>query len=133
MNLLPLRLHPGDDLRHAIGQVLQQHASGSAFLLSAIGSLVDARLRFAGQAEQTVIEGPLVILGLAGSVTLDGSHLHMSVSDPTGRVAGGHVCHGNIVRTTVEAVLVLPPEWSLTGEIDPATGFTELFIRSHPD
>ena len=102
-------------------------------MLSAIGSLVDARLRFAGQAEQTVIEGPLVILGLAGSVTLDGSHLHMSVSDPTGRVAGGHVCHGNIVRTTVEAVLVLPPEWSLTGEIDPATGFTELFIRSHPD
>ncbi len=53
----------------------------------------------------------------------------MAINDANGQVLGGHVCYGNIVRTTVEAVLVFTPGWNLSREFDPATGFEELTIR----
>jgi predicted DNA-binding protein with PD1-like motif len=53
----------------------------------------------------------------------------MSVSDASGRVLGGHVGYGNIVRTTAEILLVALADWSLTREHDPATGFNELVVR----
>ena len=128
MNLLPVRLKPGDDLRRAL-EALVGPAAPSAFVISGIGSLGEARLRFADAASETVLAGPFEIISINGSITPDGAHLHMSVSNSEGRVSGGHVGYGNIVRTTVEAVLVLLPEWSLGREFDAATGFNELFIR----
>jgi predicted DNA-binding protein with PD1-like motif len=65
---------------------------------------------------------------LAGTVAGNGSHLHMSVADSQGRVMGGHVAHGCIVRTTAEVLLLLLSEWSFNRELDPATGFSELVV-----
>ena len=129
MDLLPIRLQPGDDLRRALEALIRTTDQPSAFVISGIGSLADARLRFAGEASEVLISGPLEIVSLAGSVTPDGAHLHMAVSDREGRVSGGHAGYGNIVRTTVEAVLVLLPEWSLGREVDAGTGFKELVVR----
>lgn len=127
--VLPLRLNPGDDLRRALVEIVTERGAGPAFVLSGIGSLVDARLRFAGEAGERCIDGPLEIISLSGSVTPAGAHLHMAVSDRDGRVTGGHVGFGNTVRTTVEAVLVFLPAWTMTREPDAATGFDELVIR----
>jgi predicted DNA-binding protein with PD1-like motif len=69
------------------------------------------------------------IISLAGSLSGDGAHLHMSVSDRDGRVWGGHVAYGNIVRTTVEALIAVLPEWSLSREVDATTGYPELVVR----
>jgi uncharacterized protein len=52
----------------------------------------------------------------------------MSVADSDGRVMGGHVAQGCIVRTTAEVLLLPLPEWSFTREPDSATGFAELVI-----
>lgn len=128
MALLPVRLRPGDDLRRALEELVRDQPA--AFVLSGIGSLGDARLRFAGAADESVIAGPLEIISLAGCITADGAHLHMSVSDRYGRVSGGHVAYGNIVRTTVEAVLAPLPAWSLSRQFDAATGFKELLIQA---
>lgn len=54
----------------------------------------------------------------------------MSVANAEGRVTGGHVVDGCMVRTTAEVLLVLLPEWSFTRELDPHTGFLELVLRS---
>ena len=129
MEYLPVRLHPGDDLRPAFESLIRETNQPSAFVLSGIGSLIDARLRFAGMADETLIAGPLEIVSLAGSITRDGAHLHMAVSDCEGRLSGGHAGYGNIVRTTVEAVLVLLPAWQMTREFDATTGFKELSIK----
>ena len=129
MQLLPVRLNPGDDLRGALEDLVRGSGQASAFVISGIGSLIDARLRFAGEESERALAGPLEIISIAGSITPDGAHLHISVSDQMGRVTGGHACHGNLVRTTVEAVLVLLPAWSLAREFDAATGFKELRIR----
>jgi predicted DNA-binding protein with PD1-like motif len=52
----------------------------------------------------------------------------MSVADSSGRVTGGHVARGCIVRTTAEVLLLLLSDWSFERELDPATGFAELVV-----
>ena len=129
MSFLPVRLPPGVDLRRALDDLAAAQASASAFVVAGIGSLVEARLRYAGEAAETRIEGPLEILSLSGTLGAGGSHLHMAVSDAAGRVYGGHVGRGNVVRTTAEVLLAPLPDWSLGRTHDPATGFAELVVR----
>ena len=128
MQFLPLRIVPGEDLRQALASALRASGCSAAFVVSGIGSLSTARLRFAGLAEPDVIEGAVEIVSLAGTLSLDGVHLHMSVADASGRVCGGHVATGCVVRTTAEVLLALLPDWSFTREPDPVTGYPELVI-----
>lgn len=128
MKPLPLRLLPGDDLRAALQRVLQAQGCEAAFVLSGIGSLSQTRLRLAGAEDFLAIDGEVEILTLAGSLSPDGVHLHMSVADATGRVVGGHVMAGCTVRTTAEVLLALLPGWQFTREHDVATGYAELRI-----
>ncbi|MBN3756396.1 DNA-binding protein [Paraburkholderia sp. Tr-20389] len=130
MQAHPLRLQPGQDLRDALEQTLHQLDATAAFVVQGIGSLSVAQLRFAGVEQPTELRADLEILTLAGSMASNGAHLHMSVSDADGRVFGGHVARGCIVRTTVEILLALLPEQAFSREPDPQTGFMELFIRS---
>jgi len=58
----------------------------------------------------------------------DGSHLHLSVSDQRGKVTGGHLKEGAIVRTTVELVIAILPEWRFARIPDPETGSMELKV-----
>lgn len=129
MEALPLRLSPGADLRAALEGAIATHPQHAAVLISGIGSLSKARLRLAGATEADTLHGDFEILTLAGTVAINGSHLHMSVADSEGRVIGGHVAHGCTVRTTAEVLLLLLPDWSFNRELDPATGFAELVIR----
>jgi len=129
MPWLPIRLTPGLDLRRALESLAAQHATGSVFVVSGIGSLEGASLRYAGDATETWIAGPLEILNVSGTLCPSGAHLHMTVSDASGRVYGGHLGHGNTIRTTAEILLAVLHEWSLTREHDAATGFDELLVR----
>lgn len=128
MQALPIRLHPGADLRGAIEAALSGQGS-AAFVLQGIGSLSVAQLRYAGQAQPTEIRGDIEILTLAGTVSPDGAHLHMTIADAAGTVYGGHVAGGCIVRTTAELLLALLPDHAFRREPDPITGYLELAIR----
>jgi predicted DNA-binding protein with PD1-like motif len=127
-DLLALRLSPGDDLRAAVVAALAASGHQAGFVLQGIGSLDGAQLRYAGMPQSEALIGDLEILTLAGSVSADGAHLHMSVSDAQGRVLGGHVCAGCRVRTTAELLLALLPGRRFTRELDPRTGYPELKI-----
>ncbi|KAB0643474.1 PPC domain-containing DNA-binding protein [Burkholderia latens] len=133
MQAHPLRLSPGNDLRASIEHALHRLDSHAAFVIQGIGSLSAAQLRFAGVDAPTELRGDLEILTLAGSVAPDGAHLHMSVSDAQGRVSGGHVANGCVVRTTAEILLVLLPAHRFSREPDAGTGFNELVIRPATD
>jgi predicted DNA-binding protein with PD1-like motif len=130
MRAWPLRLSPGDDLRASVVAALAGQGVAAGFVLQGIGSLSVAQLRYAGLPQPAALRGDLEILTLAGSIAPDGAHLHMSVSDAQGRVYGGHVGAGCIVRTTAELLLALLPEHQFAREHDAATGFLELTIRS---
>jgi predicted DNA-binding protein with PD1-like motif len=133
MQLFPLRLRPGQDLRSALEARLAECPAGAAFVLQGIGSLSVAQLRLAGADQATELRGDLEILTLAGSLAPDGAHLHMSISDAQGRVLGGHVSAGCIVRTTAEILLAVLPDHQFSRELDVAgSGFRELVIRPRP-
>lgn len=129
MDALPLRIPAGADLRAALEAVPALHGAGAAFVVQGIGSLSVARLRYAGRPDLAELRGDLEILTLGGSLGADGAHLHMSVSDAEGRVSGGHVGPGCVVRTTAEVLVALLPAHRFSREHDPATGYKELFVR----
>lgn len=131
MQALPLRLRPGQDLRLSVEAALGSHTA--AYVVQGIGSLSVAQLRYAGVDQPTELRGDLEILTLAGSMSPDGAHLHMAVSDAQGRVYGGHVAVGCIVRTTAELLIAVLPGYVFSREFDDAgSGFDELFIRQQP-
>lgn len=129
MHAMTLRLSPGDDLRAALDHAFHARGLSAAFVVQGIGSLSVARLRYAGRDDAAELRGDLEILTLAGTLSAQGPHLHMSVSDAHGRVFGGHVTPGCIVRTTAEIIVANLPDERYTREHDAATGFAELVIR----
>lgn len=136
MQTLPIRLTPGQDLRQALEAAVRGQHCRATFVLSGIGSLSTAGLRFAGAEQPQRLVGDMEILSLSGTVAFDGecssSHLHMVLSTATGAVFGGHVAPGCVVRTTAEVLLALLPEWAFSRELDAQTGFDELVVRAQP-
>ncbi len=132
MQTLPIRLHPGDDIRTAIESAVRGADCRAAFVISGIGSLSTAGLRFAGAEQPRRFTGDIEILSLAGSIAFDGahssSHLHMALSTASGEVFSGHVVPGCMVRTTAEVLLALLPDWDFSRAPDAATGYQELEI-----
>jgi hypothetical protein len=128
MNTLPIRLLPGQDLRRAIEEAVAQTGCDAAFVVSGIGSLAQARIRLAGADQPRSIVGDMELVTLAGSVTVDGSHLHAALATDQGNMLGGHVAFGCIVRTTAEVLLALLPEWRLSRTPDAVTGYDELAV-----
>ncbi len=133
MRVVPLRLRPGNDLRLTLEEWMGRQKEAAGCVLSGIGSLSVARLRLAGRSESTTLRGDLEILTLAGTLSADGAHLHITVADSTGAVMGGHLCAGSLVRTTAELLVALLPEWRFSREVDPATGYAELVIGQAAD
>jgi uncharacterized protein len=132
LDVRPIRLHPGDDLRRALEAAVVAHGATAAFVLSGIGSLRPALIRLAGAEETMRVDGDTELLTLSGTIAAAGSHLHLSVADAQGRVIGGHAGYGCIVRTTAEVLLGVLPEWQFSREVDAATGWAELAIRRTP-
>jgi len=128
LRALPLRLSPGDDLRACVVAALRDSGLDAGFVVQGIGSLSVAQLRYAGRSDPTELRGDLEILTLAGSISPDGAHLYMSVSDADGGVFGGHVGAGCIVRTTAELLLALLPDQHFARRLDPRTGYLELMF-----
>lgn len=133
LHALPLRLSPGCDLRREIEQAVAALPSQSGFVLSGIGSLTRANLRFAAAESPTSLVEALEVLSLGGSITPEGAHLHASLSTASGAVLGGHLGYGCVVRTTAEILIAVLPEWRLSREHDPATGYQELTIARRLD
>ena len=133
MQIHPLRLTPGQDLRSALQEVLAVHNVDAAFVLQGIGSLSVANLRYGGANQSTALQGDLEILTRGGSLSPDGVHLHIALSDERGHVVGGHVAAGCIIRTTAEILIALLPEYRFTREPDLNSGFSELVIQPAPD
>jgi len=130
MTALPLRIPAGADLRAALAAVPALHGGAAAFVVQGIGSLSVACLRYAGRPDMTELRGDLEILTLGGSLSPDGPHLHMAVSDAQGKVVGGHVGPGCVVRTTAEVLVALLLDHRFSREPDAATGFQELCVRT---
>ena len=101
----PLRLRPGEDVTLSLRRMMQIAELRAGFIAGAVGSLSRSTLRYAGRSDGVAKDGVFEIVSLIGTLDAAGEHLHMAISGPDGRVEGGHVLEGCIVRTTLELVV----------------------------
>ncbi|MEZ4321665.1 MAG: DNA-binding protein [Myxococcota bacterium] len=127
-----VRLEPGDDPRARLEALQAEHGWTGAAIVSAVGSLTEASIRYANEPDETRLRGPLEVVSLSGTLGPDGPHLHVAVSDARGRTRGGHLGHGSKVYTTLELVVLVFEDVTLARETDPATTWEELAPRRTP-
>lgn len=124
------RLTYGMDLRQGIEDYCRDNDIHSAAIVTVVGCVYRARIRLADGETIEEYDDRYEIVSLTGTVSPDGSHMHVSLADEDGRVIGGHMCDGCLVNTTAEVVLVsLDDEYLFSREYDDSTGYDELVIR----
>jgi predicted DNA-binding protein with PD1-like motif len=123
------RLKPGQDLKKEIEAYVQQHHIEAGWVMTCVGSVTQYHLRFANQPQGTKGNGHFEIVSLTGTVSINGNHLHMSVSDSTGKTIGGHLLDSNFIYTTAEIVIGEGKQLIFTREKDGTTEWEELQIK----
>ena len=103
-NIHAIRLRPGEDLRIAIQKYVNDKKIVAGWMNCCIGSLTQYNIRFANQPGGNTGSGHFEIVSLTGTLSANGSHLHISISDSTGKTIGGHLLEGCIIFTTAEIV-----------------------------
>ncbi len=129
MQTYSIRLKPGQDLKKALDAIVIQERIGAGAVLTCVGSLTDVTLRLANQEKPSIWHGHFEIVSLVGTLSSSGSHIHLSVSDSTGKTLGGHLLDGCVIYTTAELVIGIMPDITYTREPDPTFGYHELVIR----
>jgi predicted DNA-binding protein with PD1-like motif len=128
-----LRLSPGEDLKHCLQAFADRHRMAAGCLLTAVGSLQQVCLRYAGQDAPAILTGRFEIVSLVGTIAQGGCHLHMAIADEQGRTLGGHVMAGCLVYTTAEIVVAALPGLTFQRLPDAQTGYRELVIYAEGD
>jgi uncharacterized protein len=134
------RLTPGQDLFDSIQAfVMKQHVLAGC-VLSGVGSLRHATLRLADREYNSEYEGPFEIVSITGTLSIHGSHLHISISDGEGRTLGGHFESGCKIYTTAEIVIAVFNDVVYKRELAADSGYEELKVypvgakdRDHPE
>lgn len=129
MQTYAIRLKPGADLKKEISSFVKKEKIAAGWIATCAGSLTQYHIRFANQSAGNQGNGHFEIVGLSGTVSENGSHLHIVVADSTGNCIGGHLLDGNIVYTTAEIVIRSDDSLIFTREKDGTTDWEELQIR----
>lgn len=122
------RLSPGQDLFDSIQAFVMKKHIQAGCILSGVGSLRDATLRLANRESNSWFEGPFEIVSITGTVSVHGSHLHMSISDGDGRTIGGHFESGSRIYTTAEIVIAVFDDLIYKREFAEDSGYEELTV-----
>ncbi|HXW43668.1 MAG TPA: PPC domain-containing DNA-binding protein [Streptosporangiaceae bacterium] len=134
MNVLAERIEDGRDLRLEIERITQQHRITAGSILCGIGGLRKCRIRAAvidPGAPKYIDPGIVEIVALQGTLSMHSAHVHIAVSDRTGRTWGGHLSSGCIVRMTCELVIMRHDAYTFDRALDARTGYDELVITQH--
>ena len=124
-----LRLEPGTDVLAAIQAFVAEHALGAVAIVTVVGSLTDAVIRYADQPGGTLSQGHFEIVSMVGTVEPTGAHVHLSISDGTGAMLGGHMLPGCLVYTTAEIVLAHLQDFVFARVPCAKSGYDELVVR----
>ena len=129
MQTFTFRLKPGQDLFDEIEAVVSEKNIEAGCVLSAVGSLTYATLRLANREYNSEYDGPFEIVSMTGTVSIHGSHLHISISDGDGKTIGGHLGSGCKIYTTAEMVLGIIDDVVYKREFAEDSGYEELAVK----
>ena len=123
------RLKPGEDLRKSIDALVKEKSITAGWINTCVGSLTDYTIRFANQQDGLSGSGYFEIVSLAGTLSINGSHLHISISDSTGKTIGGHLMEGCKIYTTAEIVIGSTTAYEFRRTKDGTTQWEELVVN----
>jgi predicted DNA-binding protein with PD1-like motif len=130
MKAYTFRLKPGDDLFDSIETFVTQHKIGAGCVLSSVGSLTHATLRLANRETYNEYEGHFEIVSMTGTISANGSHIHVAISGGDGATIGGHLVSGCKIYTTAEMVLAVFEDVVYKRELlENDSGYEELVVH----
>ncbi|GLD56976.1 uncharacterized protein AKAME5_000925800 [Lates japonicus] len=129
-----VRFSPGQELLGSLQAFVEERRLRAPFIITCVGSVTKATLRLANATatntnEVIHLSGRFEIVSLVGTLNPD-AHLHICLSDATGRTVGGHVLGNLEVFTTAEVVVGEAVDLRFTREMDEDTGFPELVVQA---
>lgn len=124
------RLRPGEDLYQSIEKYVHDQKIEAGCILTCVGSLTSAVIRLANREEHTTYKGHFEIVSLTGTVSVHGSHLHISFSNRDGYTIGGHLVPGCKIYTTAEIVIAAFPHLVFTRQPCDLSGYDELLVAA---
>jgi hypothetical protein len=122
------RLKPGQDLCDSIEAFVMEKQVNAGCILSGVGSLTHAALRLANREFISDYEGHFEVVSITGTVSIHGSHLHISISDEDGKTVGGHLGPGCKIYTTAEIVIAVFDDVIYRREFAEDSGYDELTV-----
>ena len=122
------RLKSGQDLFDSIQAFVKEKHIEAGCILSGVGSLTHARIRLANREFSSEYDGHFEIVSITGTVSIHGSHLHISISDEDGKTVGGHFESGCRIYTTAEIVLAAFDHVVYKREFAEDSGYDELTV-----
>jgi len=129
MKIFAIRLKPNQDLKESLKNFVTSNNIEAGFILTTVGSLKQATLRFANQNDSKVLQDKFEIVSLVGTLSTHGIHLHISISDKDGKTIGGHLEKGCLSYTTAEIVIGVSEDFIFVRTVDENTGYKELEIQ----
>lgn len=123
------RLIRGNDIKKEIITYCQKKNIEAGVIVSAVGCIKHLHIRLAEANDYIDKDENYEIVSITGTVSKDAAHIHISVSDNTGKTIGGHLKEGTIVDTTCEVVVHELEDYIFTREPDSVTGYNELSIK----
>lgn len=124
------RLTPGQDLYNSIEMFVKESKIEAGCVLSGVGSLNRLTLRFANQEISNEDARHFEIVSITGTVSIHGSHLHISASNGQGRTIGGHLLPGCSIYTTAEIVILAFDNVVYKREFAEDSGYEELIVQN---
>jgi len=121
-----IRLRPGQDLKASVDTYLIEKEIAAGCIVTCVGSLRKATLRFANQDSGIMLTGYFEIVSLTGVLSASGSHYHIAIADEQGKVFGAHLLDGSEIYTTAEIVLLQFDEYQFVRVFDQESGYPEL-------
>ena len=128
-NTYAFRLKPGQDLRLELEKFVKEKNITAGWVGTCVGSLTNYNIRFANQPNGSIGSGHFEIISLVGTLSTNGSHVHISVSDSTGATIGGHLLQGCTIYTTAEIVIQTSDKFIFKREKDGSTPWEELKVE----
>ena len=125
---IAVRLTKGDDLKRSLQRLVTEQGIQAGSIASCVGCLTHFHVRLAGATQTLLLNEPVEIVSVMGTLTPDHQHVHLSVARQNGEVIGGHLLEGCLIDTTAELILHQYHNLSFGREPDPQTGFTELTV-----
>jgi predicted DNA-binding protein with PD1-like motif len=98
-------------------------------IVTCVGSLEQYNIRFANQANGDTQKGYFEIVSLTGTFNESSMHLHLAVSDKTGKTIGGHLLENNFIYTTAEIAIAEVHDVEFDRETDSTYGYKELVVK----